>query len=538
MNYKLKKNQQFALRLNKWKDIEQDTPNMGDYQKVANLVPELNILDYLENEEVVRLNCIVLEDNQPICNISKSQSLRKTDQIKWNKNLEESKPEDYELWITNSVNLTPKEFLHKLQTDEYIYDDEDQEWNQKMQQEQNSAQSLIEEEFIKPITHKPATHNVRTEEELESLKHPKSIIDDKFITIDLTTLNDSLKQNLKDCLLKPLKEGKQFFRMNRKTGAIGYCDLLNEPISVKDEQAIYQVNKLIYDLDLYRWNLKDEEGKIETYPNPKAEVSLKNLLYNETWDYWDKEDFDKAYNNKETRKPIRTPKPLPFEERIEQALKLGHNIKLEGHAGSGKTTLARKLAKKLGLKMYKMTLTRQTTQKDLVGYYNPVLGVNVTSPILEAYKNGGLLFIDEMDAGDPNTLIIVNSVCDRELANPITGELLECHPDFKVISAINLSDELHNYVGKNKLDKSTNSRYKNFKMDNWQHRFDSKILELHKKINEIAVKLGKGEHWCDLRQLDRLVIDIPVLGIKQSLIDLTEELNLDKSEIQSLVDLY
>ncbi|MCK5538336.1 MAG: AAA family ATPase, partial [Bacteroidales bacterium] len=365
-------------------------------------------------------------------------------------------------------------------------------------------------------------------------------IDEVNLTINLEDLDISTK-DLLSTHLHLSNFTKPFIRISKITGKIKQYKTMKEgTIFIKSSKVLTETTNLITNLALYRWNLRNKDGSITAF-YPQTENAIEDpkvLLYNETWDYWDKENFDEIYSAHLRIKPTLVPKPLTFNQRIKQALILGHNVKLEGTAGCGKTTLSRQMAKELNLDIYKITLTRQTTMKDLVGYYNPILGKEVSSPIIEAYTKGGLLFIDEMDAGDPNTLIIVNSVCDRELAHHTTGKLIECHPDFKIISAINLTDELHHYVGKNKLDKSTNSRYKNFKLDTWQDRFTPNVISVYNKVNDFAVQLGKEAYWCDIRGLDRFVLDVPVLDIKVALQDLTAGLNLPKEQLYILISLY
>ena len=135
------------------------------------------------------------------------------------------------------------------------------------------------------------------------------------------------------------------------------------------------------------------------------------------------------------------------------------NIMLVGEAGSGKTHLASSVAKALGLKFYPMSVGLQTTKSDLLGFIN-AHGNYVTSPVREAFENGGVLLLDEFDAAHAGVVTIINSL----LANghcSFPDKIVEKNDKFICMVACNTYGHGANidYVGRNRLDGATLDRF-------------------------------------------------------------------------------
>lgn len=133
---------------------------------------------------------------------------------------------------------------------------------------------------------------------------------------------------------------------------------------------------------------------------------------------------------------------------------------LVGPAGSGKTSVAAALADSLGLPHYAMSVCATTSKADLLGYKNVMDGNYVQTDLRQAYEHGGVFLIDEVDAGNPNVMVIMNAL----LANGHCGfpdRLVEKHPHFIPIAGANTigmgADK--QFVGRNKLDEATRDRF-------------------------------------------------------------------------------
>lgn len=135
------------------------------------------------------------------------------------------------------------------------------------------------------------------------------------------------------------------------------------------------------------------------------------------------------------------------------------NIMMVGPAGSGKTTAAEAVARALSLPFYCISVGMQTTKSDLLGYMD-ANGHYVRSLLREAFENGGIFLMDEIDAGNGNTTTIMNSL----LANGVCAfpdGMIKKHPDFIFIAAGNTfgrgADRV--YVGRNPIDGATIDRF-------------------------------------------------------------------------------
>ncbi len=141
------------------------------------------------------------------------------------------------------------------------------------------------------------------------------------------------------------------------------------------------------------------------------------------------------------------------------------NVMMVGAAGSGKTTCAQKAAEHLSINFYSMSVGLQTSKSDFMGYMNAT-GDYVTTHFRTAYEQGGVFLIDEIDAGNPGIMTIVNAA----LANSVCAfpdKMVEKSKDFICCAAANTfgkgADRM--YVGRNQLDAATLDRFVKLNFD-------------------------------------------------------------------------
>lgn len=135
------------------------------------------------------------------------------------------------------------------------------------------------------------------------------------------------------------------------------------------------------------------------------------------------------------------------------------NVLLVGMAGTGKTKGASQVAEALELPFYCMSVGSQTSKSDILGYMNAT-GDYVRTAFRDAYENGGVFVMDEIDAGNSNVLIVLNSA----LANDICAfpdKMVQRHEDFRFIATANTygNGADRTYVGRNQLDGATLDRF-------------------------------------------------------------------------------
>jgi energy-coupling factor transporter ATP-binding protein EcfA2 len=136
-------------------------------------------------------------------------------------------------------------------------------------------------------------------------------------------------------------------------------------------------------------------------------------------------------------------------------------IFLVGPSGCGKSFLARDLSMVLDLEYGELPLTAGATPSWLVGA-ETITGYK-SRPFVEIYRDGGVFCFEELDAADPNMLLLVNNaIANDYLTNPVTGEEIEKHDDFIAIATANTWGLGANrqFTGRERLDAATLDRWR------------------------------------------------------------------------------
>lgn len=183
------------------------------------------------------------------------------------------------------------------------------------------------------------------------------------------------------------------------------------------------------------------------------------------------------------------------------------NVWLTGGAGSGKSTAAATAAKAMGVEFYSQSVCAQTSKHEFLGY-NDANGNYVESIFFKAFSKGGVFLIDEIDAGNPNVLAVLNGSLDNNQMGFPCG-MVDKHKDFIVIAAANTIGSGGNltYVGRNRIDGATLDR---FFMLNWDYDedFENEISPL-KEFTAHVQKIRKAANELNLQ-----VIVSPRISIK------------------------
>jgi cobaltochelatase CobS len=166
-----------------------------------------------------------------------------------------------------------------------------------------------------------------------------------------------------------------------------------------------------------------------------------------------------------------------------RCLTAGQNVMLVGPAGCGKTVMAKHLADALtGGRFDAVNCTEDMLASIYRGRVQPVTDTNgitrweyVPAPFVSLFENGGVFLNDEMDRGNPNTLLTLNTALDNGyfgLPERWHAPMATKSEQFYFLGSANTYGKgaNHEYVGANQLDSATLDRFVVVEMD-----FDRKL---------------------------------------------------------------
>lgn len=138
-------------------------------------------------------------------------------------------------------------------------------------------------------------------------------------------------------------------------------------------------------------------------------------------------------------------------------LTAGVNVYLYGPAGSGKTTLAEKVATAFGLQAY--YAAKVESEYQLLGFKD-AKGDTVRTQFREAYEHGGVFLFDELDGSAPSAVVALNMALANGVC-PFPDGMIKRHEKFVCIAAGNtkLTGATRQYAGRNQLDAASIDRF-------------------------------------------------------------------------------
>ena len=180
----------------------------------------------------------------------------------------------------------------------------------------------------------------------------------------------------------------------------------------------------------------------------------------------------------------------PVFEDVVTLIAANKNVYLYGPAGSGKNVLCGQVAEALGLKFYYQNTL--LTKFDLSGFKNAVGDFEKTE-FFEAFTQGGLFMLDEVDNSSAEALVALNAaLANGYYSFPGIGRV-DCHPDFRCIAAGNTigtgADSA--YCGRYKLDASSRDRFQFIEVD-YCPEIEESICKGHDDILQFVRDLRKA----------------------------------------------
>lgn len=132
-------------------------------------------------------------------------------------------------------------------------------------------------------------------------------------------------------------------------------------------------------------------------------------------------------------------------------------VYLAGEAGTGKNFTLEQISWELGLEFYFTNSVQQ--EYKLTGFIDAG-GTYHETEFYKAFKNGGIFFLDEMDASIPEVLVLLNAAIANKYFEFPNGKI-HAHKNFRVVAAGNTvgsgADEM--YTGRMVLDQATLDRF-------------------------------------------------------------------------------
>ena len=149
---------------------------------------------------------------------------------------------------------------------------------------------------------------------------------------------------------------------------------------------------------------------------------------------------------------------LSPEEKVSRLVESGmNNIWMVGPAGSGKSTIARRVANAKDLPYLCISCGIGTSATEFVGYKYPD---RESTRFAEFYAKPSIILIDEMTALDPAVAQVLNAALANDEIETTTG-LVHRHPECIIIATSNTfgTGADRQYVANNQLDASTIDRF-------------------------------------------------------------------------------
>lgn len=187
------------------------------------------------------------------------------------------------------------------------------------------------------------------------------------------------------------------------------------------------------------------------------------------------------------------------------------NVLLVGPAGCGKTYFAEQVAKSIGLRFAHISCSVGMSEGQVTGRQLPTGEAGqfeyTPSEFVRCYEEGGLFLFDEVDAADPNTMLVINSALANgkmALSNRPNDPVAKKHKDFVCFAAANTygtgADRM--YVGRNQLDESTLDR---FRIGQIEMDYDNSVEEALCPDDELRVRLQEYRRRALNARLRRII---------------------------------
>ena len=139
-------------------------------------------------------------------------------------------------------------------------------------------------------------------------------------------------------------------------------------------------------------------------------------------------------------------------------------IFVTGLSGNGKTFMIEQACAKSKREMFRVNITIETDEDDLLGGFRLVDGETVwfDGPVIEAMRKGAVLLLDEVDLASTKIMCLQPVLEGKGVFLKKINEYVDCQPGFTIVATANTKgkgDETGNFIGAGVLNEAFLERF-------------------------------------------------------------------------------
>ena len=166
--------------------------------------------------------------------------------------------------------------------------------------------------------------------------------------------------------------------------------------------------------------------------------------------------------------PEKDPLFVPFGSFADMVLilksEMFYPVFVTGLSGNGKTLMIDQACAKASRALYRINITIETDEDDLLGGFRLVNGETVwfDGPVVEAMRTGSVLLLDEVDLASTKIMCLQPILEGKGVFLKKINEYVECQPGFNIVATANTKgkgDDTGNFIGAGVLNEAFLERF-------------------------------------------------------------------------------
>ena len=139
-------------------------------------------------------------------------------------------------------------------------------------------------------------------------------------------------------------------------------------------------------------------------------------------------------------------------------------VYVTGLSGNGKTFMIEQAAAKAKRELFRVNITIETDEDDLLGGFRLVNGETVwfDGPVVEAMRKGAILLLDEVDLASTKIMCLQPVLEGKGVFLKKINEFVDCAPGFNIVATANTKgkgDDTGNFIGAGVLNEAFLERF-------------------------------------------------------------------------------